>query len=133
VGIDNASEDSVAGIGVSILTVVATLALTLSVGFAIDTSGVELSRTDDGTTVGNWLAEVDAISFRSLDVMSPDAGVTNAAWLRDIAEVSSAVRRVDHATGTARANATKMSTMRLTKGSIRNDDQRERIDSTASF
>ena len=133
VGIDNASEDSVAGIGVSILTVVATLALTLSVGFAIDTSGVELSRTDDGATVGNWLAEVDAISFRSLDVMSPDAGVTNAAWLRDIAEVSSAVRRVDHATGTARANATKISTMRLTKGSIRNDDQRERIDPTASF
>ena len=61
VGIDNASEDSVVGVGVSLLAVVATLTLTLSVGFAVDASGVELSSTDESTSVGNWLVEVDAI------------------------------------------------------------------------
>lgn len=62
-------------VGASLLTVVATLALTLSVGFTVDTSEVVLT----GTTEGNWLVEVDANSFSSLGVMSPDTGVTNAA------------------------------------------------------
>ena len=62
-------------VGASLLTVVATLALTLSVGFTVDTSEVVLS----GTAEGNWLVEVDANSFSSLGVMSPDTGVTNAA------------------------------------------------------
>ena len=62
-------------VGASLLTVVATLALTLSVGFTVDTSEVVLT----GTTEGNWLVEVDANSFSSLGGMSPDTGVTNAA------------------------------------------------------
>ena len=62
-------------VGASLLTVVATLALTLSVGFTVDTSEVVLS----GTTEGNWLVEVDDNSFSSLGVMSPDTGVTKAA------------------------------------------------------
>ena len=66
-------------VGVSLLTVVTTLALTLSVGFTVDTSEVVLSGTDEGTTEGKWLVEVDANSFSSLGVMSPDTGVTNAA------------------------------------------------------
>ena len=135
VRVDGAAEVLVTGaeVSVSLLTVVATLVLTLSVGSSVDTSGLELSGKDEGATEGNWLVAVDANSLSSLGAMSPDTEVTKAAWLREIAEVSSDVRRFDHATGTTRANATKMSTTRLTKGSMRNDDPRERIDATVSF
>ena len=62
-----------------LLTMVATLVLTLSVGFTVATSGVVLSGTAGGTTEGNWLVEVDVNSFNSVGVMSPDTGATNAA------------------------------------------------------
>ena len=77
VRVDGVAEVFATGavVGVSRLTVVATLALTLSVGSTVDTSGVELS----GTTEGNWLVEVDINSFSSVGVMSSETGVTNAA------------------------------------------------------
>ena len=81
VRVDGVAEVVATGavVGVSLLTVVTTLALTLSVGFTVDTSEVVLSGTAEGTTEGNWLVEVDANSFSSLGVMSPDTGATNAA------------------------------------------------------
>ena len=79
--VDDVTEVVATGavVGASLLTVVTTLALTLSVGFTVDTSEVALSGTAEGTTEGNWLVEVDPNSFSSVGVMSPDTGATNAA------------------------------------------------------